>query len=257
MVGFRGESGEESSSNRTADGRGKKEWHIVAPDSDPHSRNDGEDNERQDHRNTHYTRRGGRHAFDGLKPDRNVVNNDEEGSAETENESRSKRHATLANNPRWNCGVVPFPNLNANESDKENTSHDEKRDDASILPFILGSTPLKREKKTDNSWNEDDSSQGVELIQPFLETFCAHFALFWMFEEDEDGEDSESANRKIYIETPSPAHMISQCSSQQGPNNRSNAIHGAKKAIVCKEKLAQLSKISGRGSWVRTYRTLL
>lgn len=51
-------------------------------------------------------------------------------------------------------------------------------------------------------------------------------------QKDSQDSNDNAANREIDVETPSPGNMRCKCTAEQGPNDRGDAIDGAKDAVV-------------------------
>jgi hypothetical protein len=103
-----------------------------------------------------------------LEPNREVVDEDEERSAEAQDEPACASDGTVLQKAWRNGGVILLPDLNANKSDQEHTEDDEKGDDLSVRPRVFAATPLQSKEQADNHRQEDKGAEDVELLRLFL-----------------------------------------------------------------------------------------
>ena len=142
---------------------------VVAEDGDEDAGDDGDDDEAEDHGEVADAAFDSGGALDRLEPDGDEVDEDEEGGAEAGAEPGCEGDAALLHDSGGDGGVVLLPELDANEGDDEDAEDNEKRDDPPIAPWILGSSPLECQKKTDNRRDEQTCANWIELFGAFEE----------------------------------------------------------------------------------------
>jgi len=71
---------------------------------------------------------------------------------------------------------------------------------------------LKSEQHTDNSRQEENRSDQVQLLDLFLEGVLVQNCL-WTLEEEKDEKESHASNRQVDIEAPAPGEVVSECTS--------------------------------------------
>lgn len=99
------------------------------------------------------------------------------------------------------------------EDDEKNSENDEERNDTGIVPGIFGTTPLKRQQKTDDGWKEKQRTEKVKFAQLLLPITLLLQCLVGREEED-NTEESHSSDRQVDIETPAPGESISESTAQ-------------------------------------------
>jgi len=105
----------------------------------------------------------------GMTYDGDVVDNSEEGSAETCNVECTSADTPLADNPQWDSSFVALVDLQGDEHRDQDAESDEETDDLCVVPRVLAASPLESQKNTDDSWNEDGCPFNIhecELVFP-------------------------------------------------------------------------------------------
>lgn len=96
---------------------------------------------------------------------------------------------------------------------------------------ILQATPLQRQDQTDGARHNQRSAIKIQLRQLGLGREFRRLSI-WDLQKKQYHHHSHSSQREIDVKAPSPTDLRSECSSQQRPNHRSKAKHGAEHALI-------------------------
>lgn len=131
---------------------------IIAQLCDASSRTDRAHHDGKDKGNVVDPGLEGRDAFDGLEPDGDVVEEQEETGAKEE-DIRTSGPDTAVGHKAWvdRCDLR-LPELDSNEGNDADAKSDKETDDSRVGPSIGQTAPLKREQHSDNGRDEEEST---------------------------------------------------------------------------------------------------
>ncbi len=256
---------QQAGANRPDDRRGKHEWRVVSEDRDQAAGQNRHNDDAEHHGNVVDARLHGRHALDRLEPNGYVKDEHlimtatrgqssaahknppksytgarsqqkwityEEGSTHCKGVARAKGDAALLDNARRQGCDVPLHKLQDDKGNDENTKQHEERNNARILPAVLGAAPLQRQQQTDNGWDEDSGAVRVKLPQLLEHRQVADLVAARRVEEEGDADDSDGANGQVDVEAPAPRDLVGEDAAQKRAGNRGDSEHGADEARV-------------------------
>lgn len=125
-----------------------------------------------------------------------------------------------------------LPELNADENNSQDGEDHEEGDDLSVIPWVLGSTPLQGQQQAHNRWDEGEGAVKIELLDAGLPSEICHSSSLGTLEEDDDDGNSDCSDGEVNIETPPPGSSISEDTTEEGASNRGNSVHGSNEAGV-------------------------
>lgn len=209
-VGVSLEGGQEAGANGHEDRRQQHEWRVVADGGDGCTSNHGDDDEAENSGQVHDTGLCGTDAFDGLEPDGDVVDHDEESSTQHGNEPGGAPDIAVLENARRDSSILLFPDLDRDEANEKQTGNDEQGDDAAVLPLVFAATPLQSKEQADDSREEQGSTFEIELFD-LLDPGSVDLGCLTLDLEERDDEGSgDGADRQVDVEAPSPGKMVSE-----------------------------------------------
>lgn len=85
----------------------------------------------------------GGHAFDGLEPLGDKIEDNHHGARRYEGEEDARGDASLLDDVDWDCGVFTHLELDECEDSKEDSCHDEKEWNSPVGPGVCFSSPLQ------------------------------------------------------------------------------------------------------------------
>lgn len=133
-------------------------------------------------------------ALDGLEPDGDEVDVDEEGAADAEAEEHRGRDGALRGDARRHRGVVFEVDLEGHEADDGESEEDEEGDDAAVGPFVDDAAPLQGEEEADDGGHEDGGAEGVQVLKGNPEGLLLALGLLLELEEEEEADGGDGAN---------------------------------------------------------------
>ena len=78
------------------------------------------------------------------------------------------------------------PDLNNTKCDEQNSEEDEESNDATIGPWVFGSSPLQSEKHTNDGWQKGSSAPDIEFLYSVSPMSVRELWPFWIGIEDDD-----------------------------------------------------------------------
>lgn len=207
-VGVCLEGGQQTGTDGHQDGGQQHEGSVVADSSDESTRQHGNDDETEDGRQVHDTGLCGADTLDGLEPDGDVVDHDEESGTQHGTEPGGSPHVAVLEHARRNGGILLLPDLHSEETDNKETSDDQERDDAATLPLVLDATPLQGKEKADDGGEEQGSTLEIKLLDLFLPGSVDLGGLALDGEEGDDEGGRYGTEGQVDVEAPSPSQVI-------------------------------------------------
>ncbi|KAL8789124.1 MAG: hypothetical protein Q9195_006990 [Heterodermia aff. obscurata] len=143
--------------------------------------------------------------FDDLEPDRQVVDHSQHQAADAQREPDRGGYASLLDDARRHCSHVAFPYLYCDEGARTDPKDDEQCDDPPIVPSVGRASPLQGEQQRYHSRKEEDSANGIQLNDLFLDGFLR--LLLRQLQNKCHNRQSYCSDRKVDIETPAPGDL--------------------------------------------------
>jgi len=201
----------------------------VADHGDEDTGSDCCDNHRKEKWDVVNTRLKRTNSFDGLKPNREIVQERVEGCTDRECKPAARRHRPLCEQAGVDGPSFGLPELNAEPDEQAHPKNDKVCDNATIRPSVLAATELQREKEADNRRDEEDGAEDVELSSHSFEAGEIVFlAGRWRrLETEQDECHGNTTNGQVDVETPSPGDVVSERTSDQRATNGGQTVHRA------------------------------
>lgn len=246
-VDFKG--GEETSTNGHHDGRGDHEGCVVSEEGDETTRDDGHEDDGQNHGNVLNTGLDGGCALNGLEPDGEVEDHDEEGGTESGSEPGTGPDCTVLEDAGRDSGSLLLPDLDTDESSNENAEENKQGDDAAVAPGELGATPLQGEEEGDNTGDEEESTLKIERENLVLDGRLLESDLaLGDLEEQNDEASSDGTKGQVNVEAPSPSQVVSESTAHERTGDRGNTVHGANDTHVARALLERNTAVDDEES---------
>ena len=201
-----------------ADGRegraGEHERGVVARAGDESAGEDGADDGGDEEGDVADAGLVGAHALDGLEPDGQVVDCDEEGGTQAEGEDARGADAAFPDQARVDGGGFRAAELDDHEGDEAEAEDDEEGDDAPARPGVGGAAPLQRHEEADDPREEEGRAEDVELPEALPPGEGAVRRVLasvgdGLEEEDYDGK-RDAADGQVDVEAPAPCHLCGE-----------------------------------------------
>lgn len=249
VAGVDFEGGEETGADGHHDGRGDHEGRVVSKERDESTGDDGHEDDGQNHGDVLNTGLDGGCALDGLEPDGEVENHDEEGGTEGSTEPGTSPDGTVLEDAGRDSGSLLLPDLDGDESGNENSEEDEQSDDAAVAPGELGTTPLQSEEEADDTGDEEESTLKIEREDLVLDGRLLKSDLaLGNLEEKNNEAGSDGTKGQVNVEAPSPSQVVSESAAHERTSNRGNTVHGANDTHVARTLLERNTAVDDEES---------
>ena len=229
---------EQTGANGHEDRREEHERRVVTNSSYSATSNHRNDDEAEDGGEVHNSRLGCRSSLDGLEPDGQVVNHDEEASAQHGTEQCRSPDVAVQEDARRNRGIFLLPPLDSKEAACEENKEDQERNDATVLPLILAATPLESEQQANNSGQEASCSGKIELLNLLTPCSLDLSTTAGNLEEGDDKGRRDGTKGKVDVEAHSPVDVVSKGTAHQRASNGCDTVHSSDNTHV-RRTLAQ------------------
>lgn len=227
-----GEGGQETSANAHHDGRNNHEWGVVSENGNETTRNNGQENDGQNHGQVLDTRLNGRRALDSLEPEREVEDEDEESSTKSGTEKGTSPDGTVFEDARGHGSLLALPDLDTNEASEEDASENKEGNDAAAVPGVHRTTPLESKKKADDTRNEEDGALQIKGEDLVLDGGLLEASLAGEVEEENKEQGGNGTKGEVDVEAPSPGQAISEGAAHERTGNTGNTVHGTNNTHV-------------------------
>ena len=111
------------------------------------------------------------------------------------------------------CGFRS-PELDADEDEEADAEDDDEGDDAATGPRVCGTAPLQGDEEADDSREEEDGTEAVELLEALSPGERAVRRVFASvgdgFEEEENDGKRDAADGEVDVEAPAPCYLCSK-----------------------------------------------
>ena len=112
--------------------------------------------------------------------------------------------------------------MDGDERNNQDTEDNKESNNSAVTPWVLRTSPLKSKKEANDGWKEGDSSWKIELSDASLPSDVLDCSTVWRFEPDNNYGNGDSSNRKVNVETPSPADLVCEGTTKQWTSNTSD-----------------------------------
>jgi len=166
--------------------------------------------------------RGG--VVDRLEVDRQVVDDDEVCSGKEEGVERADPNCSVAEQTGDDHGALAVIVLPAEEGDGNSHEADKEADDGCRVPRHGHASILKGQDVRDQTAHDQEGAERIHLEQLLRERRLNRLSGRGSFEEEHEDGSRDASDREVDVETPTPRDLVRESTSDQRPNNRSNAV---------------------------------
>ncbi len=162
-----------------------------------------------------------------------VVDHDEERSAEACGEDGTRPDGPVHEDARGHSGSFLLPDLDGEEAGDQNAKNDKEGNDASIVPRVPRTTPLKRQQQGDDARDEEQSAFQIKG-QKLLSKGQLLLGDLWCGElQEQNNEDAgDGTEGEVDVEAPAPADLVGKGTAHERASHGGDAVHGTDETHV-------------------------
>lgn len=198
------EGGEQAGTDGHEDGADDHEGSVIAEGRHHASSKDGGNDNGEQHGQIPDTRVDSRDALDGLKPDRDVVDENEKGCSGAKGIQTARPYGSVGKNSRRDRGIFALAVLDVYKQDDENAKEHKERNDATAVPGVCSTTPLQSKEQADDGGHEDKSTDRIKVPESLHKGLVLGLVDLGAGKEEEDDNHCDGTNGQVDEEAPSP-----------------------------------------------------